>query len=262
LPDHDDLALLIDAARRAGEISSRYWRRKPEAWEKPDGAGPVTEADLAVNQMLREMLATARPDYGWLSEESNDNEARLGARRVFIVDPIDGTRSFMAGEPSFAHSIAVAEEGRVIAGVVYLPQMAALYTATADGPAALNGVPIGASGRTDPSGGTILATRPVLQSGIWRGGVIPPMRQVFRASIAFRLCLIAEGRFDALVVLRDTWEWDMAAGGLIAARAGAVVTDRRGEQPLFNRRIPLVPGIVAASPELQGKLLDGLLPDP
>lgn len=150
----------------------------------------------------------------------------------------------------------------MIAGVVYLPQMAALYTATADGPAALNGVPIGASGRTDPSGGTILATRPVLQSGIWRGGVIPPMRQVFRASIAFRLCLIAEGRFDALVVLRDTWEWDMAAGGLIAARAGAVVTDRRGEQPLFNRRIPLVPGIVAASPELQGKLLDGLLPDP
>ncbi|OWJ76825.1 3'(2'),5'-bisphosphate nucleotidase CysQ [Haematobacter genomosp. 1] len=261
MPDHD-LALLIDAAQRAGEISSRYWRREPEAWEKPGGAGPVTEADLAVNRMLREQLTTARPEYGWLSEESDDSEARLGARRVFIVDPIDGTRSFMAGEPSFAHSIAVAEEGRVIAGVVYLPQMSALYTATADGPAALNGVPIGASGRTDPSGGTILATRPVLQSGMWRGGLIPPMRQVFRASIAFRLCLIAEGRFDALVVLRDTWEWDMAAGALIAARAGAVVTDRRGEQPRFNRRVPLVPGIVAASPELQGKLLDGLLPDP
>ncbi|KFI32878.1 inositol monophosphatase [Haematobacter missouriensis] len=261
MPDHD-LTLLIDAAQRAGEISSRYWRREPEAWEKPGGAGPVTEADLAVNRMLREHLATARPEYGWLSEESDDNEARLGARRVFIVDPIDGTRSFMAGEPSFAHSIAVAEEGRVIAGVVYLPQMSALYTATAEGPAALNGVPIGASGRTDPSGGTILATRPVLQSGMWRGGLIPPMRQVFRASIAFRLCLIAEGRFDALVVLRDTWEWDMAAGALIAARAGAVVTDRRGEQPRFNRRVPLVAGIVAASPELQGKLLDGLVPHP
>lgn len=260
MPD-PDLALLADAARAAGEISGRYWRRTPDAWEKPDGTGPVTEADLAVNRMLRAELTAARPDYGWLSEESEDDAARLSAERVFIIDPIDGTRSFMAGETNYAHSLAIAEHGRVTAAVVFLPQLSSLYSATSGGPAVLNDTPIGVSSRTDTAGGTLLAARPALIPDRWREGRVPPMQRVFRASIAFRLCLVAEGRFDALVVLRDTWEWDLAAGALIATCAGASVTDRRGGTPQFNAPVPLVRGVVAGPPELQDKLVKGLLPE-
>jgi voltage-gated potassium channel Kch len=122
LPAHD-LALLTEAALKAGEIAMRFWKRSPKSWDKGGGHGPVTEADLDVNEMLAAKLLAARPDYGWLSEETEDGAARLAAERVFIIDPIDGTRAFMAGEDTFAHSLAVAEHGRVTAAVVYLPAL-------------------------------------------------------------------------------------------------------------------------------------------
>ena len=105
-----DLALLTDAAREAGRIAMRFWRRDPQVWDKGGEHGPVTEADLAVNDMLKPMLLAARPDYGWLSEETPDNADRLSRDTVFIVDPIDGTRAFVAGEETLAHSLAVAHQ--------------------------------------------------------------------------------------------------------------------------------------------------------
>ena len=111
----DDLSLLERAAREAGEIALRYWRRDPQVWDKADGAGPVTEADLAVNAHLEQMLRAARPDYGWLSEESPDDPARLAAGHCFVIDPIDGTRAFIDGLAGFSHSLAIAR-GRDING--------------------------------------------------------------------------------------------------------------------------------------------------
>ncbi|TAG15735.1 MAG: 3'(2'),5'-bisphosphate nucleotidase CysQ, partial [Rhodobacterales bacterium] len=134
MPAHDpsfrDLALLTEAAREAGRIALRYWRREPKVWDKGGDHGPVTEADLAVNDMLKLMLLSARPDYGWLSEETPDDAARLSAETVFIIDPIDGTRAFVAGEETFAHSLAVAHQGKVTAGVVFLPALDKIYTAS------------------------------------------------------------------------------------------------------------------------------------
>ena len=124
-----DLALLIEAAQEAGRIATRFSGPKAQTWHKPEGAGPVTEADLAVNDMLERELRAARPDYGWLSEESLDRGDRLAANRVFIIDPIDGTRSFIDGSRTWAHSIAVAERGEVTAAVIYLPLRDKLYTA-------------------------------------------------------------------------------------------------------------------------------------
>lgn len=241
-----DIELLTEAARAAGQIARRYWRKHPETWDKPDGSGPVTEADLAINAMLHAELGAARPDYGWLSEETPDDPVRLGRDRSFIVDPIDGTRAFIEGNESFAHSLAVAEAGRITAAVVYLPVKDALYAATAAGPATLNGQPIQASGRTDPAGATVLTSRPTLAPEHWREGRPPPFRQAFRASLAWRLCLVAEGRFDAMLSLRPTWEWDIAAGDLIARRAGARVTDSTGQPIAYNAPAPLSRGIIAA----------------
>lgn len=241
-----DLALLTEAAQAAGEIALRYWRKRPETWDKPGGAGPVTEADLAVNAMLHAELGASRPDYGWLSEETPDDPARLGRGRNFIVDPIDGTRAFIEGDASFAHSLAVAEAGRITAAVVYLPARKALYAATETGAATLNGQPIHASGRTGPAGATLLTSKPNLAPEHWREGRPLPFRREFRASLAWRLCLVAEGRFDAMLSLRPTWEWDVAAGDLIARRAGAHVSDGTGDAIRYNAPEPLARGIIAA----------------
>jgi myo-inositol-1(or 4)-monophosphatase len=253
LPAHD-LALLTDAALKAGEIALRFWKQQPKSWDKGGGHGPVTEADLAVNEMLAGILSAARPDYGWLSEETEDGLARQDRERLFIIDPIDGTRAFLAGEETFAHSLAVAEGGRVTAAVVYLPALDRLYTACDHGPALCDGEPIRASTRAGIEGASLLATRSSLLPELWPGGV-PDLKRSFRASLAYRLCLVAEGRFDGMLTLRDTWEWDIAAGCLICERAGAAVTDATGGGIVFNAAHPQAAGVVAAAPGLHGALL-------
>ena len=163
-----DLDLLTDAAQQAGEIAMRYWKRSPEFWEKDGGAGPVTVADLAVNDMLVSELRRARPDYGWLSEETPDTTDRLEAQRCFIVDPIDGTRAFMDGTPDFAHSLAIAEHGEVIAAVVFLPAQNRLYSASTAASATQNGVPLKVTAAASVDGASVLTARPNLAPEHWR----------------------------------------------------------------------------------------------
>ncbi len=255
--DAEDLDLLERAARAAGPIALIYWRRAPEAWEKPGDAGPVSEADLAVDRSLRETLLAARPSYGWLSEETPDDLARLAHEDVFIVDPIDGTRAFLAGEKEFALSLALVRAGRVVAGVVHLPARDLTYTACRGGPALCNGREIRASSRADLTGASVMTNRINLDPAQWPGGV-PEVKRVFRSSLAYRLCLAAEGRADAMLTLRPTWEWDAAAGSMIASAAGCVVTDRRGDALVFNRAGAQSDGVLAAPPALHQKLLAGL----
>lgn len=252
-----DLALLTDAAREAGRIALRYWRRDPKVWDKGAEHGPVTEADLAVNAMLHSRLLAARPDYGWLSEETPDDPARLRAEHVFIVDPIDGTRAFIAGEETFAHSLATAHRGRITAAVVYIPAMDRIYTASETAPPLRDGQPIRASTRDRLEGAELLATKANLAPERWPGGV-PPVERHFRASLAYRLCLAAEGRFDGMLTLRDTWEWDIAAGSLIAQRAGAVVTDQHGAPLRFNSPGAQSQGVLALPPALHADVMQRL----
>jgi myo-inositol-1(or 4)-monophosphatase len=242
-----DLALLTEAAREAGRIALRYWRRDPQVWDKGGEHGPVTEADLAVNDMLKAKLLAARPDYGWLSEETPDTADRLAVDTVFVIDPIDGTRAFVAGEETWAHSLAVAEQGRVTAGVVYLPAIDRIYTASLTSPAMKDGELILASGRDRLEGSNILTTKANMLPEKWPGGV-PEITRSFRASLAYRMCLAAEGRFDGMLTLRDAWEWDIAAGSLIAERAGAVVTDMTGSALQFNSASAQAKGVLALPP--------------
>lgn len=238
-----DLALLTEAAREAGRIALRFWRREPKVWDKGGDHGPVTEADLAVNDMLKARLLAARPDYGWLSEETPDDPARLARDHVFIIDPIDGTRAFVAGEETFAHSLAVAHRGRVTAGVVFLPALDKIYVASEASPPMKDGQPIAASQRERLEGADVLTTKANLLPEKWPGGV-PDIQRHFRASLAYRLCLAAEGRFDGMLTLREAWEWDIAAGSLIAERAGAVVSDRNGAVLQFNSERARSEGVV------------------
>jgi myo-inositol-1(or 4)-monophosphatase len=246
LPERD-LALLTQAARDAGRIALRFWKREPKVWDKGGDHGPVTEADLAVNDMLKSALCPARPDYGWLSEETPDTPARLSCEHVFIIDPIDGTRAFIAGEETFAHSLAVAHRGRVTAAVVFLPALDRIYTASATAPPLCDGQQMTASRRDRLEGADILTTKASLAPEKWPGGV-PDIHRSFRASLAYRLCLAGEGRHDGMLTLRPAWEWDIAAGSLIAQRAGAVVTDRHGAALRFNTPAAQADGVLALPP--------------
>jgi myo-inositol-1(or 4)-monophosphatase len=249
-----DLDLLTAAAKEAGKIATRYSGKSAKTWHKPDDLGPVTEADLAVNDMLHATLGGARPDYGWLSEESEDSATRLTQNKVFIVDPIDGTRSFIEGADTWAHSLAIAENGVVTAAAVYLPLKGKLYSAAAGRGAFLNGAPIRASGRSDLTGATMIAAKPNFHPTNWRGQKVPDVKRAYRPSLAYRLSLVAEGRFDAMLTLRDSWEWDIAAGDLILREAGAITSDKRGHALRFNNPYPQVKGVVAAAPGLYADL--------
>ena len=253
-----DLPLLIEASRAAGEVARGFSGRTARRWDKPDGAGPVTEADLAVNELLTDQLRGARPDYGWLSEETEDDFDRLSRDRVFIVDPIDGTRSFTEGSKTWAHAVAVAERGEVTAAVVYLPLRDMLFSAAKGEGAFLNGVPIGPTGAADLDASEILAARPATNPRHWRDDMPPRFRRAYRPSLAYRLALVAQGRFDGMITLRPSWEWDIAAGALILTEAGAGVSDRRGESLVFNNETPQLNGVVAAAPGLHPQIIRAL----
>ena len=254
----DDLALLIDAALEAGKIALRYWKQSPRVWDKGD-EGPVTEADLAVNAMLETRLRAARPEYGWLSEETPDTPARLQCEQVFMIDPIDGTRAFIAGETTFSHALAVARNGVVTAAVVYVPARDLMFAAALDGVATCNGKAIFVSDRSGIAGASILTAKTNMAAEHWIGPV-PEVARSFRASVAYRLCLVADGQFDGMLSLRQAWEWDIAAGVLIAERAGATVTDRRGAALRFNATVPRSNGVLVAAPGLHAELLSRLAP--
>ncbi len=240
-----DRALLTQAAREAGALALRYFEGENRVWDKPDGAGPVSEADIAVDTFLREHLTGARPDYGWLSEETEDGPERLSRSRCFIVDPIDGTRAFLDGARDWSHSLAVVEGGTVTAAAVFVPRRAQLYTAALGEGATLNDAPIAVSDTAVLAGATLLATRPNMEPKRWKRGAPPPVERHFRSSLAYRLCLVAEGRFDAMLTLRPTWEWDIAAGALIVEEAGGRATDPTGAALTFNRPAPQAPGVLA-----------------
>lgn len=254
-----DLALLVDAAQQAGRIATKFSGPEAQSWDKPDGAGPVTEADLAVNEMLEQKLRRARPDYGWLSEESLDSPERLTAKRVFIIDPIDGTRSFIDGSKTWAHSLAIAEHGQVIAAVIFLPLLGSLYSAAQGAGAHLNGTTITAGSRTDLAGARVLAARPVMAASRWKS-TPPEFKLGYRPSLAYRMALVAENRFDAMLTLRPTWEWDIAAGDLILREAGAATSDHIGAPLRFNNPDPRLAGVVAGSLSLQNRICAALVP--
>lgn len=255
----EDLALLTEAARESGDIALRYWRQDPRTWDKEAGAGPVSEADLAIDRHLHQRLTAARPDYGWLSEESEDNRQRLETKRCFICDPIDGTRAFVGGDEGFSHALAVVEDGQVVAGVVYLPVPDLLYAAVADGPATKNGAVINAH-EAPLDGARVLTAKASFNPAFWRNSDVPALKQEFCPSLAWRLCLVGEGQFDCVLSLRGAWEWDIAAGALIAERAGCTVTDMRGHSVQFNQSRPILDGLLTAPPALHAALLSRLAP--
>ena len=247
-----DRALIGQAAREAGALALRFRDRRLRVWEKAPG-DPVSEADLAVDNLLRETLLKARPGYGWLSEETADDRSRLSAARTFVVDPIDGTRAFVKGRAEFAVSIAVVEDGAPVAAAIYDPSADRLYDAARGAGAHNNGEPIAISPWPEITGAKILGDP----------GRLTALRQLGAEastvnSAALRLALAATGAFDAVVAVRGKWDWDIAAGHLLVEEAGGRISALDGRGLRYSESQTRKPPPLAAGPRLHALLLDRL----
>lgn len=234
--EHDLLDQMTDAALRAGAIALDYFRpgaKTSARIDSKEGGSPVTEADHAVDAFLARELMAALPQAGWLSEETVDDPARLTRDLAFIVDPIDGTRAFMAGDARWAVCIALVERGLPIAGVVHLPAMGQTFVAHRGGGAFRNKERIAVSARASLAGGLIAG--PILMlKGLCEGGLdlrIEPRIP----SLAYRFVRVAEGSLDAGIASTNACDWDIAAADIILQEAGGGLKDPRGLSPLYNQ---------------------------
>lgn len=250
-----DLALLTDAAEAAADLALRYFRQDPQVWHK-ENASPVSEADYAVDTFLKETLLAARPDYGWLSEETVDDPARLDRKRVFVVDPIDGTRGFLAGSDEWTISLAVVENGRPDVAVLIQPTMARIFTATEGGGAWLDGRPLALERhvglhRAKVAGPSALLTK--------LRHVLGPMKDGgYVASLALRIAMVADGRLDLALARPNASDWDIAAADLVLAEAGGSLLDLSGVPVRYNLPVTRHGALAAAHP-LLAKEAAGLL---
>ena len=248
----NDLALLEETVRAAGDIARKFYGGDYKRWSK-EGGSPVTEADLAVNKFLCDRLMAARPDYGWLSEENPDDPVRLEKREVFVIDPIDGTIAFLKNRPHFTICAALVVEGRPWCGVVYNPIKEELYSARTGAGAYRNGAAIHVAPRDQLEGCAMLGDRSQLTQAPW-----PPMHVQNRNSVAYRLVLVADGSADASVSLTAKRDWDLAAADIILHEAGGLLTDARGAALIYNRPVTKQASLVAANPLLHAAII-GLL---
>jgi myo-inositol-1(or 4)-monophosphatase len=258
LPAPDDLDLLVSTVREAGQITRSFFGGDYKRWDKGQGS-PVTEADLAVDKFLNERLRAARPGYGWLSEETEDDPARLARSTVFIVDPIDGTVAFLKGKPHFTICAAVVENGKPVAGVVYNPITEELFAARKGFGATLNGTAIHAGGRAEVEGCRMLADKQMLMHPAWNQPPNipwPAMEIETRSSIAYRLALVANGSFDAMLALSAKRDWDLAAADIVLSEAGGIVTTHDGSELVYNRPDAMQGSVVGAGPNLHPRLMD------
>ena len=249
----EDEALLTGAVRVSGALALSFFRNGVIGRNKADNT-PVSDADLAVDEMLRERLIGERPGYGWLSEESVDNPSRLDASRVWIVDPIDGTRAFLAGTPEWTIAAALVENCQPVLAAVFNPATGEMFTARRGNGAYLNGVPIAVTTPGEIAGCRMIATKGFFKHKVWTAPW-PHTENTWFNSIAYRLALIAAGRADATLSLTGKSEWDIAAAALVVEEAGGRITDATGAALTFNKPSPRMNGLVAAAPKLHHLLV-------
>jgi myo-inositol-1(or 4)-monophosphatase len=242
-----DRALLIETVREAGGLARAMFRTELRTWTK-GASSPVSEADIAVNDLIAGKLRAATPDYGWLSEESTDDSSRLGRQRVWIVDPIDGTRGYLAGRDDWCVSVALVEGVSPLLAAVFAPATDEFFLAARGQGASRNGAPV----RTTP-GDTLVFSRiagpkPLVEKlDRPRGDVVLHPRI---SSLALRLCRVADGSIDAAFAGGQSCDWDLAAADLLVHEANGRMTSLEGEPILYNRA-EVTHGVLVAAGHLR-----------
>jgi myo-inositol-1(or 4)-monophosphatase len=244
--DNEDFELLTAAVREAGALAMVHFKAGVKGWEKSPG-NPVSEADLAVDRLLKARLADARPDYAWLSEESADDGRRLRALKVWMVDPIDGTSAFVKQQAEFTISAALVRDGQPILAAVFNPATDEFFDARAGQGARRNGQRLQLAPAPPHKRLSLLASKRTFVRNGWLNR-LPECEFHHRNSVAYRMALVAAGRFDATLSLSEKSDWDLAAADLIVREAGGRATTAAGEALRYNAPQPRHTSLLAAAP--------------
>ena len=248
-----DAVLLREAVQEAGALALSLFRTELKNWTK-GASSPVSEADIRVNDLLEARLRAATPDYGWLSEESVDDEARLGKRLVWIVDPIDGTRGYLAGREDWCVSVALVEDATPVLAAVFAPVSREFFFAARGQGAACNDVPIRATSGTDMDFSKVAGPKPLVERLSRSAGDITLHPRI--GSLALRLCRVAQGSLDAAFAGGQSRDWDLAAANLIVQEANGNMTALSGDAILYNRRDVAHGVLVAAGRDRHARIVE------
>jgi myo-inositol-1(or 4)-monophosphatase len=249
--DAQALEFIIAAAQAAGKIALPFFcegAKTTAAIETKDGGSPVTEADLLADAYLRKILMAALPGAAWLSEESADDPVRLTHQDVLIVDPIDGTRGFITGDPRWTVCVALVRNGEPVAGVVHAPALGETFSAAKGGGAWLNGRRLTVSTQAAISGAKMAGPRALLEATGADSNLVTWHSKI--PSLAYRMALVASGGIDAAFASANAHDWDIAAVDLIVREAGGVFSTLDGVAPLYNLASPVHAALAAAPPAL------------
>lgn len=254
----DDQSLIETIALEAGKIALKHFKKEPEVWYKGITKSPVSEADLEIDEYLKKTLLEARPDYGWLSEETEDNNERLSSQKVFVVDPIDGTRAFIAGTDEWCVSIGIVEDGKPINGVLFAPVRQKLYSAALGQGAFINGISV------DPQVVTMMleplrviipqeVSKFVSQDFVQEVEAVGGVR-----SLALRIAGLIEDYADGIYVRKNSRDWDMIAAHLIVQEAGFHLVDLNMEDVVYNKSETRHGLLIATHPSYTEKMRNAL----
>lgn len=247
----EELKTAEKASREAGRIIMALYGKDYRVEEKGKG-NPVTTADLEANRKIQEIIRGRYPEDGWLSEEDEDNQERLKVSRVWVVDPIDGTKEFIEGVPQFAVSLGLVVEGHPVLGVVYNPAQEEFYRAVKGCGAMLNDRPIHVSTQEKLQGSSLLVSRSEPRRRFRLFVDICRLEPV--GSIAYRLAKVAGGEGDATLTFRSIHEWDICAGVMVVKEAGGRVVDGSGKDFVFNQKDAVCRGMIASNKILTSAL--------
>ena len=248
-----DAALLTDTVREAGALALSLFRTELKNWTK-GASSPVSEADIRVNDLLESRLRSATPDYGWLSEESVDDDKRLGKRLTWIVDPIDGTRGYLAGREDWCVSVALVEDATPVLAAVFVPVSDEFFFAVRGQGATLNGVSVAAATGTELDFSRVAGPKPLVERLNRSSGEIVLHPRI--GSLALRLCRVAQGSLDAAFAGGQSRDWDLAAANLIVQEANGNMTALSGDTILYNRREVTHGVLVAAGRDRHARIVE------
>jgi myo-inositol-1(or 4)-monophosphatase len=248
-----DAALLTATVREAGALALSLFRTELKNWTK-GASSPVSEADIRTNDLLESRLRSATPDYGWLSEESVDDDTRLGKRLTWIVDPIDGTRGYLAGREDWCVSVALVEDATPVLAAVFVPVSDEFFFAARGQGATLNGVPLAAAPGTELDFPRVAGPKPLVERLNAASGDIVLHPRI--GSLALRLCRVAQGSLDAAFAGGQSRDWDLAAANLIVQEANGNMTALSGDAILYNRREVTHGVLVAAGRDRHTRIVE------
>lgn len=240
------LALLTEAAHAAAAAIRPYWKQDPQIWLK-GGSSPVSEADFAADHALKDLLLSAKPEFNWISEES-ETQWRDPKAPSFIIDPIDGTRGFLAGKTDWCVSIAITDQGRPVAGVLYQPLTECLFASASGHGASVNGEPLLVAQRRDLAGAVIGSTKNAARSLLAAHSDLK--MAPYCASLALRLAAVATGEVDVAIAGANAADWDLAAADLLVQEAGGHCLNEAGFTALYEQAPFRHPRLIASNPRL------------